>query len=261
MISRRTVRLAALAGLPAALLLGGATGPASAADDDNAHQIDLTQLNGSGAEGAAFLSLEGNKLTVKADVQGLVPNAPHAQHIHGSTEGMNFHCPTDAADKDGDGIVSTAEGLPSYGDIMISLTTKGDTSKDSGLAVDRMPKADTEGNLSYERTITVSQKVADHIKDLHMVQHGIDVNDNGTYDAEAGKSELDPKLPQEATAPANCGMVKGAAIGSMPVGGVETGGGQDDAATSPALIAAGGVGFAGAAGVLFMARRHRGAQR
>ncbi|GAA2677963.1 hypothetical protein GCM10010400_46360 [Streptomyces aculeolatus] len=259
MISRRTARLAALAGLPAALMLGGPAAVASAADDEKAHQIDLTPQNGSGAEGAAFLSVEGTELTVNVDAKGLVPNSPHAQHIHGSTEGMDFHCPSPDADKDGDGIVSTAEGLPSYGDIMISLTTKGDTSMDSGLAVERMPKADADGNLKYERTITVSQKVADHIQDLHLVQHGIDVNGNGKYDAEAGKSELDPKLPQEATAPANCGMVKGAAIGSMPVGGVETGGGQDTTAASPALIAAGGAGLAGAAGVLLVARRHRGA--
>ncbi|WP_420000396.1 hypothetical protein [Streptomyces boninensis] len=260
MISRRTARLAALAVLPTALVLGGPVGSGVAADDDSARQIDLLPQNDSGAKGAAFLSLKGTELTVYVDVKGLVPNAPHAQHIHGSTKGMNFHCPTADADKNGDGIVSTAEGLPSYGDIMISLTTKGDTSKDSGLAVERMPKADADGNLSYKRTITVSQKVADHIKDLHLVQHGIDVNNNGKYDAGAGKSELDPKLPQEATAPANCGMVKGAAIGSMPVGAVETGGGQDPDATAPGLIAAGGIGLAGAAGLLLLARRRRGTQ-
>ncbi|NEE50180.1 hypothetical protein G3M55_36935, partial [Streptomyces sp. SID8455] len=79
---------------------------------------------------------------------------------HGSTDGHDFRCPDKSADKDGDGIVTTAEGLPTYGDINISLTTKGDTSKDSGLAVDRMPVADKNGKLTYSRTITVSQDVA-----------------------------------------------------------------------------------------------------
>ncbi|MDT0380516.1 hypothetical protein RM572_17320 [Streptomyces sp. DSM 42041] len=253
MILSRTTRIAVLAALPAALTLGVA-GPASAADGD-AHQIDLKQLSDSGATGTAFLSVEGNELTVKVEAEGMTPNAPHAQHLHGSTEGKDFACPTPDADKNGDGIVSTPEGIPSYGDIMISLTTKGDTSMDSGLAVDRMPKADGDGNLSYERTIEVSDDVAEHIKDLHLVQHGIDVNDNGKYDADAGKSELDPKLPLEATAPANCGMVKGAAIGSMPVGGVETGGEGTGGIESPGLIAAGGVGLVGAAGALVMMRR------
>ncbi|EST29519.1 hypothetical protein N566_21975 [Streptomycetaceae bacterium MP113-05] len=259
MIFSRTARLAALAALPAALTLGVA-GPASAAEGD-AHQIDLKQLSDSGASGTAFLSVEGNDLTVKVEAEGLTPNSPHAQHLHGSTEGKDFACPTPDADKDGDGIISTPEGIPSYGDIMISLTTKGDTSKDSGLAVDRFPKADADGNLSYERTIEVSDAVAEHIKDLHIVQHGIDDNGNGKYDADAGKSPLDPKLPLEATAPATCGMVKGAAIGSMPVGGVETGGGSTGGVESQGMIAAGGVGLVGAAGALVLARRRTRVER
>ena len=170
---------------------------------------------------------------MKIEAKGLVPGQPHAQHIHGSTDGHDFHCPDAGADKNGDGIVTTAEGLPAYGDINISLTTKGDTSKKSGLDVKRMPVAKKDGTLSYSRTITVSQDVADHIKDLHVVQHGIDPNSNGKYDFGKGKSELDPKLPQEATAPADCGMVKGAAVGSMPVGGVETGTGSTKAWSPP----------------------------
>ncbi|MER6634238.1 hypothetical protein [Streptomyces microflavus] len=266
MIARRTTRLAALFVLPAALTLGVAApalaheghpaGTTKAAEGDT-YQIDLEQLNDSGASGAALVSLEGDKLTVKIEAQGLVPGQPHAQHIHGSTDGHDFRCPDKSADKDGDGIVTTAEGLPTYGDINISLTTKGDTSKDSGLAVDRMPVADKNGKLTYSRTITVSQDVADHLKDLHVVQHGIDRNKDGKYDFGAGKSELDPKLPQEATAPANCGMVKGAAVGSMPVGGVETGGGTTQGVESPGLLAAGGAAVLAAGGLFAVRRRTR----
>jgi hypothetical protein len=36
--------------------------------------------------------------------------------------------------------------------------------------------------------------------------HGIDTNHNDAYDFSAGKSELDPSLPQEATVPAGCGI-------------------------------------------------------
>jgi hypothetical protein len=36
----------------------------------------------------------------------------------------------------------------------------------------------------------------------------VDLNGNGVYDFEAAAaSELDPSLPQEATIPANCGVI------------------------------------------------------
>ncbi|WP_432148937.1 CHRD domain-containing protein [Streptomyces sp. bgisy029] len=266
MIARRTTRLTALLVVPAALTLGvavpafahdGHAGATTKAADGDTYQVDLEPLNDSGATGAALVTLDGTQLTVKIDARGLVPGQPHAQHIHGSTDGHDFRCPDKSADKDGDGIVTTAEGLPTYGDINISLTTKGDTSKESGLAVDRMPVADKDGKLTYSRTITVSQDVADHFKDLHIVQHGIDRNNDGKYDFGAGKSELDPKLPQEATAPANCGMVKGAAVGSMPVGGVETGSATTAGVESPGLLAAGGAAVLAAGGLFAVRRRTR----
>ncbi|MFL1901243.1 hypothetical protein ACJWDR_19325 [Streptomyces tauricus] len=259
MTHTRIRRLTTFLAVPAAITLAAAA-PAFAHDGHDSHteghsyQVDLKQLNDSGAHGTAMLQLDGTRLTVKIEASGLVPGQPHAQHIHGSTTGHDFHCPDASADKNGDGIVTTAEGLPAYGDINISLTTKGDTSKDSGLAVDRMPAADKEGKLSYSRTITVSQQVADHIKDLHVVQHGIDPNNNGKYDFGKGKSELDPKLPQEATAPADCGMLQGASVGSMPSGGVETGSGSTQGIESPGVMAAGGAAVL-SAGVLFAVRR------
>ncbi|MBT2493518.1 hypothetical protein J7E96_34480 [Streptomyces sp. ISL-96] len=224
MTVKRSARLTALIALPAAFTLALATpvlaqdgrDGSSQAQNGRDYKVDLRQLNDSGASGTALLSLQGRQLTVKINAQGLVPGQPHAQHIHGSTSGHNFHCPDASADKNGDGIVTTTEGLPAYGDINISLTTRGDTSKASGLAVDRMPVADRNGNVSYSRTITVSQAVADNITNLHVVQHGIDPNGNGKYDFGKGKSELDPKLPQEATAPASCGMLQGS-TGSAPM--------------------------------------------
>ncbi|MFG3497796.1 hypothetical protein [Streptomyces sp. NPDC047928] len=261
MIAQRTTRLVALVALPAALTLAAAAAsPAAAEGTATAYQIDLDPLNDSGGNGTVMLSLDGTRLTVKIESEGLVPGQPHAQHIHGSTDGHDFRCPDASSDKDGDGIVTTSEGLPVYGEINISLTTEGDTSPDSGLAVDRMPVADAEGRVSYERTITVSQDVADHIKDLHVVQHGIDRNGDGTYDFGAGKSDLDPKLPQEATAPAVCGLVEGAAVGSLPVGGVETGGGSAGTDhTRGLLIGTGGFAVAAVAGALALGRRRTAA--
>ncbi|MFE0132073.1 hypothetical protein ACFWY6_10935 [Streptomyces sp. NPDC059037] len=255
MMPKRTGLLAALAALPVALLTVAVSSPVFAADTP-AYQLDLEQLNGSGSKGTALLSLRGNELTVWIKSEGMVPGQPSAQHLHGSTDGHDFQCPDDGDDTNGDGILDNTEATVHYGDINISLTLSGGTDAGSGLAVDRMPVADAQGKVRYKRTITVGQDVVDHIKDLHIVQHGVDRNDNGKYDFEgAGKSELDPKLPQEATAPTNCGVVEGAAVGSVPVGGVETGGGAEGGVSQGAVIGTAGAAAVTAAGVLVLAWR------
>ncbi|MBT2407926.1 MULTISPECIES: hypothetical protein [unclassified Streptomyces] len=237
MIVKCAGRLVVLAAVPAAVFLTlGLSGPALA-ESGKTYQIDLAQLNASGSSGTVMLSLKGSQLTVQIESEGMVPGQPSAQHLHGSTKGHDFHCPDATDDTDGDGVLSNTEATHDYGDINISLTTAGDTKATSGLAVERMPVADKQGKVSYKRTIAVGQDVVDHIKDLHVVQHGIDRNKNDKYDfGGAGKSELDPKLPQEATAPTNCGEVKGAAVGSVPVGGIETGGGSPQRAAVPVTL-------------------------
>jgi hypothetical protein len=168
---------------------------------------DLNPLNHSGAHGHAVLQKDGRTLDTKINSQGLAPNLPHAQHIHGMAQAIS-ECPTLRADQNGDGLVNTAEGLPSYGPIQVSLTTRGDTSPASALAVNRFPAANSHGAVNYKRTFGVSAKVARNLGDFAIVQHGVDLNHNGRYDFKsAGRSELDPSLPQEATIPANCGVI------------------------------------------------------
>ena len=254
-----------LLALPAAaVILCAAPGAAFA---DESVQVRLLELNKSAATGTANLTAtDAGDLKISIKSTGMVPNSPHAQHLHGSTDGMDFHCPDMSADKDGNGFVSTEEGMPQYGDIFVSLTTAGDTSKASGLAVDRMPMADAKGNLTYERTIAAADLpdgTIAHLKDLHVVQHGIDANNNDKYDLEGlGESTLAKSagltgIPEEATDPATCGMITGAAAGSVPVGGVATGDGsaRDNGMSTP-LYAAGGLMLAGA--LVLMRRRMRG---
>ena len=170
-------------------------------------KADLNPLNRSGAEGTAIIKKEGRQLTTRIYSTDMAPNLPHAQHIHGFKQAVS-ECPTLAADDNGDRLVNTVEGLPSYGPIRVSLTTRGDTSPDSALAVDRFPVAGSGGFLRYERTFSVPREVARGLGRMAIVQHGVDLNGNGVYDFEAaGRSELDPSLPQEATIPANCGVI------------------------------------------------------
>jgi hypothetical protein len=169
-------------------------------------KADLNPLNRSGAEGTAILKKEGTKLTTRIYSTGMAPNLPHAQHIHGFKQAVS-ECPTLAA-SGRDNLITTVEGLPSYGPIQVSLTTRGDTSPASALAVGRFPVANSVGFLKYERTLFVSRNVASNLGKKAIVQHGVDLNHNGRYDfRSAGRSELDPSLPQEATIPANCGVI------------------------------------------------------
>lgn len=214
-------RLMALSTLGTAALLVLATG-ASAQEGAQTFQADLQMLNDSNASGTATLTVEGDQLTVEIRSEGLTPEQPHAQHIHGDLpdEEIVSECPSASADADGDGLINTAEGQPAYGMVLTSLTTEGDVGPDSGLAVERFPVADADGSLTYSRTFTVNPELdlAD-LADYAVVQHGMDLDDSGAYDGDA-ESSLDPSLPLEATIPANCG-----AIDAMPAGGVDTGAG------------------------------------
>ena len=76
----------------------------------------------------------------------------------------------------------------------------------------------------------VPDGLLEHLSSLHVVQHGIDVNNNDKYDLAAlGESTFAKNLgvagvPEEATNPASCGVVQGAGAAKPARGGVETGG-------------------------------------
>ena len=165
---------------------------------------------GSNASGSVRITRQGDQVIVVVRAEGLSPNLVHAQHIHGI--GQN-QCPDASArnTRVADGLIDTVEGLPAYGPIAVSLTTEGDTSADSGLAVHRFPVANAAGILVYVRTFTVGvdfpAAVADNLAAHHIVMHGIDVNNNGVYDFGAGASSLTSALPLEATVPTTCGVV------------------------------------------------------
>ena len=206
---RRTLATAAAAGLMTVSALLAAS-PATAHQPAPARHVhaQLHQLNHSGVSGKAAVSVRGKRLDVRVTARGLLAKAPHAVHIHYG-EQARHECPTLADDADYDGRLTTLEGVPAYGPVAVSLTTKGDTSPASALAVDRFSTA-PHGKLHYHRhKIKTSKTVAKAIRDGEavVVVHGVDHNHNGMYDFGAGKSDLDPKLPAEATNPAACGVL------------------------------------------------------
>jgi hypothetical protein len=163
------------------------------------------------------------------------PSLAHAQHIH---IGGTHSCPDLSADKDKDGLISTTEGQPSYGPIEVSLTTTGDVSKDSGLAVERFPVANADGTVTYTRTFDLPEGVtSEMIGTGVIVTHGISElsGDKAKYDGDK-KSDIpgSETLPLEATIPSTCGKLT-----AMPVGGVGAGGGNTAGVEKVSLALAG----------------------
>lgn len=260
----------------AALALGGAAGlaltatapAASAASAASAgggpagagtvtYQARLRPLNHQTGSGRLTLRLRESTATITEQYSGLAATLdgrpyPHLQHIHGGARGM---CPPASADRNGDGVVSTAEGRPYYGPIQATLSVKGDITPQGGTDLKNAPKG---SSVRYERTITLSPAA---VASLHkgiavVVVHGDDPRTLGRK-ARNEKSELVPSLPLAVTSPALCGVLK-----AIPAGGAGTGTGSTAVAgdATGAWLFGAGAGLFGAgalARVLFVRRRDR----
>lgn len=234
-----------------ALALSG--GPASAAD--HTYQSTLSQINGSSASGTITVDVTGNQAHAVLKVSGLAPtfnNAPypHVQHIHGGAQGT---CPAPSADKDGDGVVSTTEGAPSYGGIVTTLSTSGDTSPAAGLD---LKLAGQGASYTVDRTfdLNAETKAALEAGTAVVVVHGLDPATLSPA-GQAAKSDLVPSLPLAATSPALCGTLKAGQM-KMPAGGADTGVAQQSGGVDAGTLAlGGGLVLAAAAGGAYVARR------
>lgn len=224
--SRRIAAVSTAAMVSVAALSAGAASVAAMDPPGQTKTVSLTavltELNDSGASGTATAIIR-NQLIRQIDVHavGLSPDAPHAQHIHYGNDARN-ECPSLFDDDNGDGLINTVEGLPAYGPVVVSLTTVGDTTPASLLAVSRYPES-SDGSYSYSRSnieftavsgtgypggTGTAKQIADSVREGEgiVVIHGVDYNGNGVYDGDE-MSELDPSLPREATDPAACGVL------------------------------------------------------
>jgi hypothetical protein len=236
---------------PALALAGllAVAGPASADDGTAQGELAPVPLNGVDGAGDAMVWVDGTTLNVEFAASGLLAGSPHAAHLHYGEDAAN-QCPVESDDADGSGTITTTEGIPSYGSVQVSLTTEGDTSADSALAVDRFDTAEG-GEIDYQRgQIEVTQDLADDILagDVALVVHGVDHDGSGAYDGDT-ESDLDPSLPAEATDPALCGILTASQMDQMPTGGVQTGTGGTAGIENAGLLAAGGVALLAGAGL------------
>jgi hypothetical protein len=247
-----------LAGLGAtACVLGIALlTPASAsAADSTPYQATLNPItaNHVTGSGTAMITLTGNSAEVKVEVSGLLDGAPHAQHIHVDALGQ---CPSAAQQHNGQSSINVADGAPFYGAIGTSLTNAGDTSPAAGLAVTEFPST---GSYTYTRTIDLDPNVTANLQKgtAVLVVHGVDYNNNGTYDAVLGASELDATLPAEATDPALCGAFTAMQMSGVPSGAADTGGGSTATTGHGAEIGVGVAALLAVGGAAVIAHRRR----
>ena len=223
-MNRHSVRMLAMTSviLAAAIAGSGAAQAYDAKPTDHRKFVtltaDLTALNNSGATGTATAIIRAERIKkIRVTADGLTPGAPHAQHIHFGEQAMK-ECPTMALDTNKDGRLNTTEGAPAYGPVVVSLTTKGDTSPASLLAVSRYPVSQggsyeySRNNIRFSRVdgVGTAVEIAAAVRAGKgvVVIHGVDYNKDGKYDFSSGKSDLDPSLPAEATDPAACGVLR-----------------------------------------------------
>jgi LPXTG-motif cell wall-anchored protein len=240
-----------------ALALSGS--PAMAHDGADHYQSTLSQVNGSAGSATITADVTGNQAHVVLNVSGMPATFmdapyPHVQHIHGGAQGV---CPAPSADKDGDQVISTTEGAPSYGGIVTTLSTSGDTSPAAGLD---LKVAGQGAAYTVDRTfeLNAETKAALQAGTAVVVVHGLDP---ATLSAagQAAKSDLVPELPLAATSPALCGSLTAGQM-KMPAGGAATGIAHDTGTdTGAALALGGGLALVALAGGAYVVRRRNAA--
>ncbi|MET4590586.1 CHRD domain-containing protein [Arthrobacter sp. 754] len=232
--------------------------PVMAHDGAEHYQSTLGQLNGSSASGSVTVDVTGNQAHVVLNVSGLAATFmdapyPHVQHIHGGAKGV---CPAPSADTNGDKVVNTTEGAPSYGGIVTTLSTSGDTSPAAGLD---LKVAGQGAAYTVDRTFELNAETKAALKagTAVVVVHGLDPATLSPA-AQAAKSDLVPELPLAATSPALCGTLTAGQM-KMPTGGAATGIPTETGTDTGALALGGGLALVALAGGAYAVRRRTSA--
>lgn len=161
----------------------------------------LTELNGSGVSGTFTIEQKGQgQIRVSIRAIGLeVTPQPHVAHIHGLEGNTEAMCPTQAQDSDNDGFIELAEGLATYGPIIVPL---GDVDPDN------------DGVVNYDMTFNINKsstfdgdKNKDDLLPLNLreiVLHGM------TLEAGEGSNggEADGTAGYKVVLPVACGAIK-----------------------------------------------------
>jgi len=164
------------------------------------HDISGRTLVLPAASGNATITLQGDVVTVRIEMNGVTAADIHPQHIHAGPR-----CPGPSADVNGDSFLDVIEGLPDYGPILVNLDS--DLSSNPAGTFPMAGGSGVNEASSYAYSATGSRT---HIQDeiqtalklgtRHVVIHGIDLS-SGLPDSVATLGTL----PSELTLPVACG--------------------------------------------------------
>ncbi|EAQ25568.1 probable extracellular nuclease [Roseovarius sp. 217] len=122
---------------------------------ESTYTVDFIALNGSGVSGSAILAIGAPEATgeqylnVSITVEGMEPNQPVPQHIHGLFDAdgdpVNSQTPDINSDADRDGLVEVLEGVGQYGDVLLTLSGEGAT-----------PTTNADGSFTYIRAFDLN---------------------------------------------------------------------------------------------------------
>lgn len=133
-----------------------ATHLSTAASAAETYTAKLNGLNagvvGSQVTGEAVFTIDGDRLTIVVDADGLPPNMMHLQHFHGFKDGGDARCPDSAADKNGDGLTDLIETEAYAGTTMVPFHDDPATME---IPSDSYPKADAGGSYRYEKSVSL----------------------------------------------------------------------------------------------------------
>lgn len=204
-IPLRIIAAAALLTLPSA---------ACAATVSKVYQADLTPLNesaGGGARGTVTLTVNGDELTIEAEVTGLNPPGMHMIHIHGFTTGDKAAtCAGPEQDENSDGIIDLIETEPVSGTTLIPFH---DQPESLGIPSDKYPVADGEGKFTYKKTVSLKElneglKKTFGIDDVQLDKRVVYVH--GVPDTPPLPDTVAslPGVPAKMTLPVACGVIR-----------------------------------------------------
>jgi hypothetical protein len=210
--SRILHRCAAGALVAAAIGFSGTAWSAPAGVAVETQKGTLTALNGTGAHGTISMQLRGNRyLTVQIDATGLEPGIQHLGHIHGLASPGNVQnsvCPTTAQDADHDNYVELAEGLVTYGPIIIGF---GNTDPDMDGTVHFNHTYDLNDPSIYQPGYSKADVVPLDLREV--VLHGLTLQaGQGATNADSiPPNEADGTAGEKAVLPVTCGDIQNAA--------------------------------------------------
>ena len=182
--------------------------PGAATPPTDTYAALLAPSNGSGALGAALVTLNRDEtsVTVEMFMTGLTPGEEHASHIHGFPSDVPSLLPNFRLDLDRDGFVEDGEGSAVVGPVIFGLTRDGSITNAPSTA--DFPVADDAGNFSLRQTYdfdtpdpverTLFGELEDRLTGREVQVHGLFVpatEGEGTAFEVNGEAGYKPNLP------------------------------------------------------------------